>query len=45
VVEFVVVEMPQLAGGGAGLVGEVCAREVVLARPAVLSAAAFDLAA
>ena len=44
IVEFVFVEMAKLAGCDAGLVGEVGAREVVLAGPAVLSAAAFDLA-
>ena len=43
--QFVVVEASQSAGGVACLVGEVAAREVILAGSAVLSAAAFDLAA
>jgi hypothetical protein len=44
-VHLVVVEVSQPADGVAGPVGEVGAREIVLAGPAVLSAAAFDLAA
>ena len=44
IVELVVIEVAQLPGCDAGLVGEVGAREVVLAGPAVLSAAAFELA-
>jgi hypothetical protein len=43
--QLVVVEVSELSGCVAGLVGEVGARKVVLAGPAVLSAAAFDLAA
>jgi hypothetical protein len=43
--QFIVIEVSEPAGGITCLVGEIGAREVVLAGPAVLSAAAFDLAA
>ena len=44
-VQFVVVEVSESGGGVTCLVGEVGACEIVLAGAAVLSAAAFDLAA
>ena len=43
--QLIVIEVSEPAGGVACLLGEVGAREVVLAGPAVFSAAAFDLAA
>jgi hypothetical protein len=45
VAQLIVIEASQLPGCGACLMGEVAAREIVLARSAALSAAAFDLAA
>jgi hypothetical protein len=41
----IVIEASQLASCGACLKGEVAAREILLARPAALPAAPFDLAA
>ena len=45
VAQLIVIEASQLAGCGACLMGELAAREIVLARSPMLSAAAFDLAA
>ena len=43
--QLIVIEVSEPAGAITGLVGEVRAREVTLAGPAVLPAAAFELAA
>ena len=45
VAQLIVIEASQLPGCGTCLMGEVAAREILLARSAAMSAATFDLAA